>query len=76
MYVPYLPEEPIERAAESLLSEFASRQDAPVQPPVPIEDIVEKHLRLSLGFDGSSVCRGPGPNPTSSVHFGSIDGKY
>ncbi|MBM3567333.1 MAG: ImmA/IrrE family metallo-endopeptidase [Alphaproteobacteria bacterium] len=49
--VPFLSEEQIERDAASLLGEFAQKRGAGIQPPVPIEDIVEKHLRLGIEFD-------------------------
>jgi Zn-dependent peptidase ImmA (M78 family) len=51
MRVRYLPEEAIERDAETLLAEYSSARDIVLQPPIPVEDIVEKHLRLRIGFD-------------------------
>lgn len=49
--VPYLPDETIERDAVALLAEYARAQNIILTPPIPIEDIVEKHLKLSLEFD-------------------------
>jgi hypothetical protein len=49
--VPYLPEEAIERDAEVLLSEYEHARNVTITPPVPIEDIVEKHLKLRVEFD-------------------------
>ena len=49
--VPYLPEKRIERDATALLAEFEQARSVPIGPPVPIEDIVEKHLKLGLEFD-------------------------
>jgi Zn-dependent peptidase ImmA (M78 family) len=49
--VPYLSEEQIERDTVILLGEFANARGAAVAPPVPIEDIVEKHLKLRIDFD-------------------------
>jgi Zn-dependent peptidase ImmA (M78 family) len=49
--VPYLYEEEIERDAAALLAEYARARDVTVGPPVPIEDIVEKHLKLGIEFD-------------------------
>ena len=49
--VPYLSEEQIEREAEILLAEFARARGITIAPPIPIEDIVEKHLKLRLEFD-------------------------
>ena len=50
-FVPYLAEEVSERAAEALLSEFAHARGLAIELPVPIEDIVEKHLKLGIEFD-------------------------
>jgi Zn-dependent peptidase ImmA (M78 family) len=49
--VPYLHEEQIERNALELLTEYAQARGAVPEVPIPIEDIVEKHLRLGLEFD-------------------------
>jgi len=50
-FVPYLAEEAIEREAEALLAEFAHARDVVIEPPIPIEDIMEKHLKLGIEFD-------------------------
>jgi hypothetical protein len=49
--VPFLFEEAIERDAEALLSEYEHARNVTITPPVPIEDIVEKHLKLRVEFD-------------------------
>src|SRR5258707_9621531 len=49
--VPFLEEEQIERDAEALLAEYERARGVQVAPPVPIEDIVEKHLKLRVEFD-------------------------
>jgi len=49
--VPYLNEEDIERHAAALLAEFARSRGIIIAPPVPIEDIIEKHLKLRIEFD-------------------------
>jgi hypothetical protein len=49
--VPYLQEEQIERDAAALLAEFAQARSVVIAPPIPIEDIVEKHLKLGIEFD-------------------------
>jgi hypothetical protein len=48
---PYLSEEAIERDAETLLAEYAQSRGVVIAPPIPIEDIVEKHLKLCIEFD-------------------------
>jgi Zn-dependent peptidase ImmA (M78 family) len=50
-FVPYLSVEQIERDVDALLAEFAQARGVVVTPPVPIEDIVEKHLKLGIEFD-------------------------
>jgi Zn-dependent peptidase ImmA (M78 family) len=50
-FVPYLSEEAIERDAAALLAEYARARDVVIEAPIPIEDIVEKHLKLCIEFD-------------------------
>ena len=49
--VPYLKEEHIERDAAVLLAEFERARGVRVVRAVPIEDIIEKHLKLGFEFD-------------------------
>nr|WP_207209925.1 DEAD/DEAH box helicase family protein [Tropicimonas sp. IMCC6043] len=49
-HVPYLAEEAIERDAAALLAEFEHVRSVVPAPPIPIEDIVEKHLKLRIEF--------------------------
>jgi hypothetical protein len=49
--VPYLRVEQIERDAAALLAEYAQVRNVVIEPPIPIEDIVEKHLKLGIEFD-------------------------
>lgn len=51
MYVKFLPEAHIERAANELLFTYGQQYGDVVAPPVPAEEILECHLGLSLGFD-------------------------
>ena len=51
VWVPYLPAEAIERDAEALLVEFAQARGTELEPPIPIEDVVEKYLKLKIDFD-------------------------
>ena len=50
-FVPYLSDEAIECDAAALLAEYCRKIGAPIVPPVPIEDIIEKHLKLGIEFD-------------------------
>ena len=49
--VPYLQEEEIERDAGALLAEYECARGIQIVAPVPIEDIVEKYLKLGVEFD-------------------------
>jgi Zn-dependent peptidase ImmA (M78 family) len=49
--VPFLTEEKIEHDAEALLGDFERKRGNRIAPPVPIEDIVEKHLKLGIELD-------------------------
>ena len=49
--LPYLSEAAIERDAAQLLAEFAQARRVTLAPPIPIEDVIEKHLRLRIDFD-------------------------
>ena len=50
-YVPFLAEKTIERDAAALLAEYERARGVTFEPPIPIEDIIEKHLRLRIEFD-------------------------
>jgi hypothetical protein len=65
--VPYIADETIERDAEDLLAQFAHARKVEVRAPIPIEDIVEKYLKLRVEFDDLhlllGVPRGCGMEP-------------
>jgi hypothetical protein len=50
-FVPYLADEMIEGDAALLLAEYAHARGIVIAPPIPIEDIVEKHLKLGIKLD-------------------------
>ena len=52
---PYLRKEKLEAAANDLLDEFASKNGLPLVAPIPVEDILEKHLGLTLEIDDLSA---------------------
>ena len=39
------------RDAQALLAEYAQARGVTIEPPIPIDDIVEKHLKLGIEFD-------------------------
>jgi len=49
--VPYIAEETIEQGAEALLAQYAHVKGVEIRAPIPIEDIVEKHLKLRMEFN-------------------------
>jgi hypothetical protein len=62
--VPYLSDEAIERDA-ALLAEYAQAHGVTVKPPIPIENIVEKHLKLRVEFDDTHKLFGIPRDPES-----------
>jgi hypothetical protein len=70
--VPYLSEETIERDAQTLVAEYAYARGVLLNPPIPIEDIIEKHLKLRLDFDDLHEVLGvPQVGPEPDI-FGAI----
>ena len=51
LFVSYMPEERIEADAEVLLASYAVARGVSLKPPIPVEEIVEKHLKLGIEFD-------------------------
>ncbi len=56
--VPFLSAKQIERDAAALLAEYAQQRAIAIEAPIPIEDIVEKHLRLRVEFDDTHKRQG------------------
>lgn len=48
--VPFLPDRQIEQEAEVLLAEYGQAHGAVTEPPVPVDEMIELHLGLSLEF--------------------------
>jgi uncharacterized protein DUF955 len=49
--VPYIADETIERDTEALLAQYELSRNIEIRAPVPVEDVVEKFLKLHLEFD-------------------------
>jgi hypothetical protein len=64
--VPCLDDEAIERDAAALLAEYAHVRGVTIEPPIPIDDIVEKHLNIGTTPISFSACRVQDSIPTSS----------
>jgi hypothetical protein len=71
--IPFLSETAIERDAMALLTEYAHDRGVAIAPPIPIEDIIEKHLKIRLEFNDThelfGIRRGPSATLTSSARF-------
>src|SRR5690349_19834543 len=48
MKVPYLSDPQIEHATLELLRKFALASKCVVKPPIPVDDLIEKYLRVAL----------------------------
>jgi len=51
MKVPWLSKNQIEEAASRLISDYEVMAGCPVGPPIPVEEIIERHLGLKLSFE-------------------------
>ena len=50
MIVPWLPKKKIADYASNLIEDYTHIVHRDVNPPIPIEDIIERGLNLQLGF--------------------------
>jgi IrrE N-terminal-like domain len=50
-FVSYVPDEVIEKDTDVLLADYARAHGVAIEPPIPIDDIIEKHLKLGIEFD-------------------------
>ena len=51
MKVPWMSKDQINRRAEKLIKDFQTMLGYPITPPIPAEDIIERHLGLRLAYD-------------------------
>lgn len=49
--VAYVSDEAIEKDAQALLADYARERGTPLEAPIPIDDIIEKHLKIGIEFD-------------------------
>jgi Zn-dependent peptidase ImmA (M78 family) len=50
-FVSYVSDEAIEKDAQALLADYAHARNVVIEPPIPIDDIIEKHLKIGIEFD-------------------------
>jgi len=51
MKVRWLPKDSIAKSASAVLDGYEAALGHPVRPPIPVEDIIERYLDLSLSFE-------------------------
>jgi hypothetical protein len=51
LQVTYLSDEAIEKDAEALIADFERTRGTRISAPIPVEDIIEKHLKIGIEFD-------------------------
>lgn len=49
--VAYMSDEAIEKDAQALLADYARERGMLIEVPIPIDDIIEKHLKIGIEFD-------------------------
>jgi Zn-dependent peptidase ImmA (M78 family) len=50
MKIPWLPKKKINKKAEGVITDYELNVGLKVEPPIPVEDIIERGLNLKLGF--------------------------
>lgn len=50
LFVSYVPDETIEKDAQALLADYARVRGISIEAPIPIDDIIEKHLKIGIEF--------------------------
>ena len=64
--VAYVSDEAIEKDSQALLAEYARERGTPLEAPIPIDDIIEKHLKIGIEFDDTHRLFGV---PRSGIGF-------
>jgi hypothetical protein len=77
-FVSYVPDDMIEEDAQLLLAAYAGRHGVGIEPPIPIDDIIEKYLTIGLEFDDTHRLfdmprSGIGADPTFSARSSSTN---
>ena len=64
--VAFMSDEAIEKDAQALLADYARERGGAIEVPIPIDDIIEKHLKIGIEFDDTHRLFGV---PRSGVGF-------
>lgn len=67
--VAYMSDEAIEKDAQALLADYARARGTPIEAPIPIDDIIEKHLKIGIEFDDTHRLFGV---PRSGIEAASV----
>jgi hypothetical protein len=65
-FVSYVSDETIEKDAQALLADYAHQRGVVIEPPIAIDDIIEKHLKIGIEFDDTHRLFGV---PRSGIGF-------
>jgi Zn-dependent peptidase ImmA (M78 family) len=65
-FVSYVSDKAIEKDSQALLAEYAHARGVTVEAPIPIDDIIEKHLKIGIEFDDTHLLFGV---PRSGIGF-------
>lgn len=65
--LPYLSKQQIERASLHLLEDYFGAMDKEISAPVPVDEILETHLRVSLDFEDLNTTVG-GPDVLGATY--------
>jgi Zn-dependent peptidase ImmA (M78 family) len=65
-FVSFVPNEAIEKDAQALLAEYCHARRVTIEAPIAIDDIIEKHLKISIEFDDTHRLFGL---PRSGIDF-------
>ena len=65
-FVSYVSDETIEKDAQALVAEYADARTLVIEPPIAIDDIIEKHLKIGIEFDDTHRLFGV---PRSDIGF-------
>jgi Zn-dependent peptidase ImmA (M78 family) len=64
--VAYMSDDAIEKDAQALLADYARERGMLIEAPIPIDDIIEKHLKIGIEFDDTHRLFGV---PRSGIGF-------
>ena len=64
--VSYVSDGAIEKDAQAFLADYTRERGMPMEAPIPIDDVIEKHLKIGTEFDDTHRLFGV---PRSGIGF-------